>query len=96
MDELTTAYSTGRRCIPFCSALAPTEALGWEEVQAAADLQAVQAVVDRTALETARPVRPLAVGPRVLIAGEKSPVTGDCHAGILWEPGGEIPPGDPT
>ena len=58
--------------------------------------QAVQAVVGRTALETARPVRPLAVGPRVLMAGEKSPVTGDCHAGILWEPGGEIPPGDPT
>ena len=28
--------------------------------------------------------------------GEKSPVTGDCHAGILWEPGGEIPPGHPT
>ena len=26
----------------------------------------------------------------------KSPVTGDCHAGILWEPGGEIPPGHPT
>jgi hypothetical protein len=23
-------------------------------------------------------------------------VTGDCHAGILWEPGGAIPPGDPT
>ena len=28
--------------------------------------------------------------------GEKSPVTGDCHAGILREPGGEIPPGHPT
>jgi putative transposase len=23
-------------------------------------------------------------------------VTRDCHAGILWEPGGEIPPGHPT
>ena len=23
-------------------------------------------------------------------------MTGDCHAGILWEPGGAIPPGDPT
>ena len=44
----------------------------------------------------ARPIRPLAVGPLVLTAGEKSPVTGDCHAGILREPGGEIPPGDPT
>ena len=28
--------------------------------------------------------------------GEKSPVTRDCHAGILREPGGEIPPGHPT
>ena len=27
---------------------------------------------------------------------EKSPVTRECHAGILREPGGEIPPGDPT
>ena len=27
---------------------------------------------------------------------EKSPVTRDCHAGILREPGGEIPPGHPT
>ncbi|MDA8401156.1 MAG: hypothetical protein M0008_14165, partial [Actinomycetota bacterium] len=31
-----------------------------------------------------------------LTADEKSPVTGDCHAGSLWEPGGEIPPGHPT
>ena len=23
-------------------------------------------------------------------------MTRDCHAGILWEPGGEIPPGHPT
>ncbi|MHB8290724.1 MAG: hypothetical protein ACYDEY_16165, partial [Acidimicrobiales bacterium] len=41
-------------------------------------------------------VPPLAVGPCVLTADEKSPVTGDCHAGSLWEPGGEIPPGHPT
>ena len=27
--------------------------------------------------------------------GWKSPVTRECHAGILWEPGGEIPPGPP-
>ena len=33
-------------------------------------------------LDRARPVRPLAVGPHVLTTGEKSPVTGDCHAGI--------------
>src|SRR5947199_8485389 len=58
------------------------EALGWEEVQAAADLQAVQPVVDRATRTRARAIRPLAVGPRVLTAGEKSPVTGDRHAGI--------------
>jgi hypothetical protein len=23
-------------------------------------------------------------------------MTGDCHVRILWEPGGEIPPGHPT
>ena len=27
---------------------------------------------------------------------DKSRVTGDCYARILWEPGGEIPPGHPT
>ena len=42
------------------------EALGQEEVQLAADRQAVQAVVDRTARTRARTIRPLAVGPRVL------------------------------
>ena len=42
------------------------EALGREEVQTAADLQPVQAVVDRATRPRARPVRPLAVGPRVL------------------------------
>jgi RNA-directed DNA polymerase len=42
------------------------EALGLEEVQTAADPQAVQAVVGRTARTRARPVHPLAVGPRVL------------------------------
>ena len=67
------------------------EALGWEEVPAAADLQAVQAVVDRAARTRARPVRPLAVGPRVLRAGEKSPVTGDCHAGIRGSRGLRCP-----
>ena len=32
--------------------------------------------------QTARPVRPLARGPHVLRTDQKSPVTGDCHAGI--------------
>ena len=38
---------------------------GWEKVQAAADPQALQQVVDRTALETALTIRPLAPGPLV-------------------------------
>ena len=42
------------------------EALGWEEVSAAADLQAVQAVVDRATRKRAPPIRPLAVGPLLL------------------------------
>jgi len=67
------------------------EALGCQEVQAVADLQAVQAVVGRATRRTARPVRPLAVGSCVLRAGEKSPVTGDCHAGIRGSPGVRFP-----
>ncbi len=42
------------------------EALGWEEVSASADPQAVQGVVDRAARKTARSVRPVEVGPYVL------------------------------
>jgi Group II intron, maturase-specific domain len=40
------------------------------------------AVVGRATRTRARPVRPLAVGPRVLKAGQKSWETGDCHAQI--------------
>ena len=58
------------------------EALGREEIQTAADQQALQPVVGRAAPTTARPVRPLARGPHVLRTDQKSPVTGDCHAGI--------------
>src|SRR6266508_2353586 len=39
-------------------------------------------MVDGTADQAARPLRSLAPGPQLLTAGEKSPVTGDCHAGI--------------
>jgi hypothetical protein len=42
------------------------ETLGWEEVQTATDLQAVQAVVGRATRKRTRPVRPLAVGPLAL------------------------------
>ena len=42
------------------------EALGREEIQAAADRQALPQVVDRAARKTARPVHPLAHGPHVL------------------------------
>ena len=46
---------------PACQHL--PEALGWEEVPAAADPCSLQTVVDRTARSTARPVRPMEVGP---------------------------------
>ena len=36
-------------------------------------------------------VRALAPGPHVLTAGEKSPVTGDCHAGIRGSRGLRCP-----
>ena len=55
-------------------------------------LQAVHAVVDRAAQTAARPVLTLAVGSRVSTAGEKSPVTGDCHAGIRQGAGAAMPP----
>ena len=47
---------------PACQHL--PEALGWEEVPASADLQAVQAVVEGAARKTTRSVRPVEVGPR--------------------------------
>ncbi len=42
------------------------EALGWQEIQTAAHPKALRPVAGRTALETARPVRPLALGTLVL------------------------------
>ena len=56
-----------------------------QEVQAAADLQAVQAVVDRTAHRDSPACSPTGEWVRALLlrAGEKSPVTGDCHAGSV-------------
>ena len=49
-------------------------------------------VVGRTARKSTRPVRPLASRPLFLLrAGEKSPVTGDCHAGICGSPGVRFP-----
>jgi len=59
------------------------ETLGSQEIQTVADPQAVHAVVGRAAQKRARPLRPLAGGPLLLLtADEKSPVTGDCHAGM--------------
>jgi len=68
------------------------EALGWEEVPAVAELQAVPAVVERGARKTARSVRPVEVGHRDLRRGEKSPVTRDCHAGICGSGEGQVLP----
>ena len=55
-------YRTGVVSPPAARQHLP-EALGWKEVQAAADPQAVQKVVDRAARTRTRPIRPLAVGP---------------------------------
>ena len=66
---------------PACQHL--PETLGWEEVPEADGSQAVHAVVGGTDRSTASPVRPVAVGPWVRpVRSERSPVTGDCHAGI--------------
>ena len=62
-----------------------------EEVQAAADHKRFKRWWTGLLERAARPVRPLAVGPPVLTAGEKSPVTGDCHAGICGSPGVRFP-----
>ena len=58
-------YRTGVVSPPAARQHLP-EALGWEEVQAAADPQAVQAVVDRATRTRAWPIRPMAVGPLAL------------------------------
>jgi hypothetical protein len=92
VDELLRpVLPVGGLSAPAARQLLP-EALGLEEVQAAADLQAVRSVVDRATRPRARPVRPLAVGPRVLTAGEKSRVTGDRHARIRGSRGLRLPP----
>ncbi len=49
---------------PACQFL--PETLGWEEVPAIANPQAVQTVVDRTARTSTWSVRPVEVGPCVL------------------------------
>src|SRR5258708_37195633 len=54
---------TARQCLP--------EALGWEKVSAAAGLQTGQAGVGRADRKTARPVRPLEVGPRELLTDRR-------------------------
>ena len=74
------------------------EALGWEEVQAVAGLQAVQAVVGRADRATAWPVRPMAVGSCILTAmGERSRIKGDFYVRICGSRGLRCPgpPGVP-
>ena len=51
------------------------EALGWQEVQATADLQAVQTVVDPATRNESRAYSPTGSGSARIEAGEKSPVT---------------------
>src|SRR5262249_27399952 len=71
------------------------EALGWKKVPTATDLQAVQTMVDPGDRPRARPVRPLAMGPPVVTAGEKSPVTETVTPGSVGAGGCEAP-GHPT
>ena len=54
---------------------------------------AFQTVVDRTDRSTAWSVRPMEVGPQRIdgLTDEKSPVTGDCHAGICGSRGVQFP-----
>src|ERR1019366_9439591 len=68
------------------------EALGRAKVQTTADPPELQQVVDRTARKSTRPVRPLEHSPLLLLkADQKSPVTGDCHAGIRGSRGLQCP-----
>jgi hypothetical protein len=92
VDELLRPVLPDRDGSPPAARQHLHEALGRQEIQAAADHQAVQAVVGRTAPTSTRPVRPLERGPLIrLRADQKSPVTGDCHAGIRGSPGVRFP-----
>src|ERR1700757_2646352 len=92
MDELFRPLLLDRDGCPPAARQHLPEALGWEEVSAVADLQTVQAMVDGAARTRAPPVCSLEVGrQRVLTAGEKSPVTRECHAGIRGSPGVRFP-----
>ena len=67
------------------------EALGWEEVQAAADQQALQPVVGRAARTDSPACSPTGAWSARPRADQKSPVTGDCHAGIRGSRGLRCP-----
>src|SRR5919198_1801603 len=87
LDELLRSVLPLRAESPPVARQHLLEALGCTEIPTTATPHAVQAVVGRTPTTSPRPVRPLAVGRHRLTAGEKSPVTGDCHAGICGSRG---------
>ena len=68
------------------------EALGWEEIQTAADPQALQPVAGPDCSRDSPACSPTGAWPARISADQKSPVTGDCHAGICGSPGAAMPP----
>ncbi len=71
-------------------------ALAPQELQAAARVQAGQAMLGRRHPPCPRHVRALAVEPRPGDQGDKSPVSREAHAGICGSRGVQLPPGHPT
>ncbi len=71
-------------------------ALAPQELQAAARVQAGQAMLGRHHPPCPRHVRALAVEPRPGDQGDKSPVSREAHAGICGSRGVQLPPGHPT
>ena len=67
------------------------EALGREEVQAAADPQALQQVAGPDCSRDSPVCSPTGAWPARTKTDQKSPVTGDCHAGICGSPGVRFP-----
>src|SRR3954470_259694 len=65
------------------------EALGWAEIQAAADQQALQPVAGRAVRQTARPLHTLARGPHVLLGHASAPVALSRRLMMVrtWSPG---------
>jgi hypothetical protein len=97
---MSTSKLHERLCAPFTlRAASPPQAhqrlpaaLAPQELQAAARVQAGQAMLGRHHPPQPRHVRPLAVEPRPGDQGDKSPVSREAHAGICGSRGVQLPP----